>query len=91
MTLTAAGNFVVSPDPALLAWSVLAGLMLVAAAVTAAKGRVGWLALGFLTGGFLWLVTAFFAARPESLWARVFYGDEKMRRARSRFEVPAGS
>lgn len=66
-------------------------LLLVAGAVTAAKGRVGWLLIGFLTGGFLWLVTAFFSARPESLWARGFYDDEKMRRVCSRFGAHAGS
>lgn len=46
------------------------GLVLVAGAVTAAKGRWGWVLLGLLTGGFLWLLTAFLAPSADSFWAR---------------------
>jgi hypothetical protein len=66
------GDVVVSPSAGLVAWTVLIGLVLVAGAVTAAKGRWGWVAIGLLTGGVPWLVTAFSRANPDSLWARVF-------------------
>jgi len=67
------GEFVVAPNLGLLVWTALVGLLLVAGAITAAKGRWGWVAVGLLTGGLPWLVTAFWHARPDSLWARVFH------------------
>jgi hypothetical protein len=47
--------------------------------VTALKGRWGWLAVGLLTGGLLWMLTAFLPAAPQSTCAR--------RRARRRLVV----
>ena len=44
-----------------------------------------WFALGFLTGGILWAATGFLLARPDSAWARSFYGLPKMARARQKF------
>jgi len=87
MTLTASSEFVVNPDPALIVWTVLFACALLAGAVTAVKGRWGWVLLGLLTGGVLWLGTAFLAATPESLWARRFYDEDKMRRVRGQFEA----
>ena len=52
--------------------------------VTASKGRWGWFAVGLLTGGALWLLTAFLVATHDSLWARRFYDDEKLARATAR-------
>jgi hypothetical protein len=82
---TLASEFVVSPGPVLIAWSVLISLALLAGAITAAKGRWRWVLIGLLTGAVPWLATAFLAARPDSLWARVFYDDDKRRRAREQF------
>jgi hypothetical protein len=66
------GDSVVSPSAGLIAWTVLVALVLVAGAVTAAKGRWGWVAIGLLTGGAPWLVTAFATATPDSMWTRRF-------------------
>lgn len=43
--------------------------VLSAGIVTALKGRWGWLAVGLLLGGTLWLFTAFLPAAPGSAWA----------------------
>jgi len=67
-------DFVVSPSPGLIAWTILLVLVLVAGAVTAAKGRWGWVLIGLLTGGLVWPVTAFLAPAPGSLWLRRFNG-----------------
>lgn len=72
MSVIATGDFVVAPAPGLIAWTVLIGLLLIAGAVTAAKGRPGWVLVGLLTGGLPWVVTAFLAAAPGSLWTRIF-------------------
>lgn len=58
--------------------------VLLAGAVTAAKGRWGWVVVGLLTWGVIWLGTAFLIATPDSVWGRRFYGPEKMDRARQR-------
>ncbi|MEA2220650.1 MAG: hypothetical protein QOJ35_3276 [Solirubrobacteraceae bacterium] len=63
---------VVAPSPGLIVWTALVGLLLVAGAVTAAKGRWGWVLVGLLTGGLPWIVTAFLHASPDSLWRRTF-------------------
>jgi hypothetical protein len=68
--LLTATDFVVSPSPGLIAWTILMALMLIAGVVTATKGRWGWVLIGLLTGGLLWLITAFIAPSPGSLWAR---------------------
>ena len=70
--MIATGDFVVAPAPELIAWTVLIGLLLIAGAVTAAKGRPGWVLIGLLTGGLPWVVTAFLTAAPDSLWTRTF-------------------
>ena len=66
-------------------WGVAALLVLPAGAVTAAKGRLGWLAVGLLTSGLLSLLTAWLIATPDSPWARRIYGAPKMRRAMAAF------
>jgi hypothetical protein len=60
----------VSPSPGLIVWTIVMGLVLVAGAVTAAKGRWGWVLIGLLTGGLLWLATAFLAPSADSFWVR---------------------
>jgi hypothetical protein len=67
--LLSIADFVVAPSPGLIAWTILMGLLLVAGAITAAKGRWGWVLAGLMTGGLLWCVTAFLPAAPGSLWA----------------------
>ena len=84
MPFAEASNFVVGPSLGLVLWTVLAVGCLVGGAVTIAKGRIGWFAVGLLTGGLLWLLTGFLVATPDSLWARRFYDDEKLARAFAR-------
>jgi hypothetical protein len=60
----------------LVALAVIAG-----GGVTAAKGLVVWLLAGLLTAGLLWPFSALLLATPESLWARTFYGEDKLLRA----------
>jgi hypothetical protein len=43
--------------------------------VTALKGRVLWLLVGFLVGGLIWPLTAFIPAAPGSPWAVRFGRD----------------
>lgn len=52
--------------------------------VTALKSRWGWFLLGLLTAGLIWPVTALMIAKPDSPWARSFYGPPKLARARRR-------
>jgi hypothetical protein len=65
------GNFVVGPNAALIIFSVLVCIAAPCAIVTAAKGRWGWLALGFLTSGILWIAGALQPPRPASMWQRL--------------------
>jgi hypothetical protein len=65
---------------------VLAGLLasVVTGVVTGLKGKYGFLAVGLLIGLF-WILGAIRLAKPDSWWAKRFYDEEKMRRARERF------
>ena len=54
--------------------------LLAAGVVTALKGKWGVLVVGLLVGP-AWLLGAIRLARPDSFWARRFYGAEKRRRA----------
>lgn len=56
----------------------------VAAFVNAAKGKL-WTAIGALVIPVIGIVGGFRLAKPNSAWARRFYGEEKLRRARERF------
>ena len=63
---------------------VLYLLLLVAlGTVTALKGKWGVFALGFLVWP-AWVLGAIRLAKPDSWWARRFYDEEKLRRARER-------
>ena len=77
--------FVVEPNVGLAFWTLLMTTVIPAGIITAAKGRLGWLALGLLTSGLLWLLTAWLIATPDSPWARRFYGPAKLRRAMAAF------
>jgi hypothetical protein len=55
------------------------------AVVTALKGHLALFLAGFLLLGLVWLIAAFRLARPNSFWARRFYGPEKLERSRLRY------
>jgi hypothetical protein len=54
-------------------------------AVTLLKGRSGMFAVGWLVGGLVWMIVSFRLALPDSHWARWFYGQDKVSRARRRY------
>jgi signal peptidase I len=60
-------------------------VLLAAGVVTGLKGKWGTLAVGVLTG-IPWFFGAVRLAKPQSWWARRYYGDETMSRARVRAE-----
>jgi hypothetical protein len=63
-------DFYVGPRLVLLIWALLILAALAGGVVTAAKGRWGWVVVGLLSGGVLWLLSAFLAPTPRSWWAR---------------------
>jgi hypothetical protein len=66
-----ADTFQVTFGPAIAAWLLTLLVILICGAITMAKGRWGWLALGLVTGGLLWLVAAVLLdPMPGSPWAR---------------------
>lgn len=56
-------------------------------AITLLKGHRLLAVIGFFVGGVIWFVAAFRLARPDSYWAKRYYSDDKMRRARLRYRV----
>ncbi|MGH3028364.1 MAG: signal peptidase I [Gaiellaceae bacterium] len=70
-------------DAAPVVVSALIVLYLSAGVVTLLKAKWGSLAVGLLVV-LVWIVAALRLARPDSWWARRFYGDEKVDRARAR-------
>ena len=70
MLIPAANTFIVTPNLALLAWTLLVLTGLIGTVITLAKGRPGLFLICFLTGGLLGNVTAFLAPRPGSFWMR---------------------
>lgn len=64
---------------------VLWAICLSPAVVTALKGHVALFIAGFLTLGLVWVIACFRLAKPNSSWARRFYGEEKMRRSHQRY------
>jgi hypothetical protein len=67
---------------ALILWTAL---IVAPATITYLKGQYVLFGLGFLLVGTVWYVAAFRLARPSSFWARKFYDDSKMGRARRRY------
>lgn len=57
------------------------------ATVAALKGQWALFDAGFFTLGIAWWITDFRLARPESWWARHFYGPKKLARAEARYPV----
>jgi hypothetical protein len=64
---------------------LMLGLIYGTAAVTVAKGRVALFVVGLLTLGLVWLIAAPRLAKPNSPWAKRFYGPEKLERSRRRY------
>jgi hypothetical protein len=71
--------------PELLLLTLFGAASVIGGMVTALKSRWGWLGLGLVTGGLIWPLTALVIAKPDSPWARSFYGPPKLTRARRRF------
>lgn len=67
-----------------IAWALV---LVASAAITALKGKWWTLALGLALWP-AWIVGSLRLAKPESFWARRFYDDEKLGRARARVEQP---
>ena len=63
----------------------LFAVLFVPGAVTLLKGRTGMFAAGWLAGGLVWMIVSFRLALPDSHWARWFYGQDKVSRARRRY------
>jgi hypothetical protein len=63
---------------------VIFAVCLVPAAVTALKGHIALFVAGFFFG-LVWFVAAFRLAKPNSAWARRYYSEEKLRKARARY------
>lgn len=53
--------------------------------VTALKRQWLLFAAGWLTIGLVWWIASLRLARPDSWWARRFYGQDKLARAQSRY------
>lgn len=71
----------------LLVFVTVVGVITVPAGITWAKGQRVAFFLGFFLLGMVWVVAACRLARPESWWARRFYGPEKVQRAANRFDA----
>jgi hypothetical protein len=67
----ASGRFLIAPNAGILIWTVMAMILVTCGAVTAAKGRWGWLIAGLVTAGILWVAGALQPARPTSAWSRI--------------------
>jgi hypothetical protein len=57
----------------------------VPAVITVAKGQIALLFAGFLLLGLIWSIAALRLAKPNSPWAKRFYGPEKLERSRQRY------
>ena len=65
-----ADSFEVTLGPAAVVWLLTLVAILICGAITMAKGRWGWFAVGLVTGGLLWLVGALLDPVAGSFWAR---------------------
>ena len=75
----------VSSQVAVLYAIGLFAVLFLPGAVTLLKGRSGMFAVGWLVGGLVWMIVSFRLALPESYWARWFYRQDKVSRARRRY------
>jgi len=60
-------------------------LIIAPVAITALKRQWLLFAAGWFTVGLVWWIASLRLARPQSWWARRFYGAEKLRRAQERY------
>jgi len=60
-------------------------LFFVPLTITALKGQWLLFGAGWLTVGVVWWIAALRLGRPESWWARRFYDDDKLGRAKARY------
>lgn len=65
-----ADSFEVTPGPASVYSALILLGVIIGGGVTMAKGRWGWLVVGLLTFGLIWLVSALLPPRAGSLWER---------------------
>ena len=65
--------------------AVWALVVFIPAFVTVAKGHVALFFAGFLLLGLIWWIAAWRLAKPNSPWAKRFYGPEKQDRSRRRY------
>jgi hypothetical protein len=71
---------------AILYGVALYALLFAPAVVLGLKGRNDLVLAGFLTLGVVWIVGMARLAQPNSWWARTFYGEDKLARARERYD-----
>jgi hypothetical protein len=67
-------------------------VILIVAPLTVTTLKRQWLlfAAGWLTIGLVWWIASLRLARPESWWARRFYGPDKLARAQRRYGAATG-
>jgi hypothetical protein len=64
-------------------------LIVVPLTITALKRQWLLFAAGWVTVGIVWWIASLRLARPESWWARHFYGPDKLARAQERYGAGA--
>jgi hypothetical protein len=65
-------------------------LLVIPGAITLLKGQVLLFVAGAFTLALVWTVASFRLAKPDSWWARHFYDEAKLARARRRYGRTAG-
>ena len=73
----------------LIAVVLVVTLVVAPGVVTLLKRHYALFVAGLLLPSIIWWVAAVRLARPQSWWARRFYGDRKSRRARARYSQDA--
>jgi hypothetical protein len=70
-----------------IAYGVFLWVVIIVGPLTVTALKRQWLlfAAGWMTVGAVWWIAALRLGRPESWWARRFYGEEKLARARERY------
>jgi hypothetical protein len=81
MTAVPAVSMLVAIGYGIAVWSLLLG----PAIVLWLKGRSDLVLIGLCTLGLVWLVGLTRIAKPDSRWARRFYGPDKLAKARARY------
>ncbi|MEA2400214.1 MAG: hypothetical protein QOK00_617 [Thermoleophilaceae bacterium] len=61
------------------------GLIFIPGAITVAKGHLAFFFAGFFLAGLIWWIAAPRLAKPNSPWARRFYGSSKLEKSRRRY------